>query len=80
MFYHITIALLEVTQHLLDLAILPLERCKLRLRLLQHILIVVSLFANVGELPFCLLQLLVYRFGLIARCLVFHELIDEGED
>ena len=74
MSYHITITLLEVTQYLLDFAVFPLKRRVLSLRLLQHILVIVSLLTDVGKFTFSLLELLVNDFSFIARCLVFYEL------
>lgn len=72
--HHIAITLLEVTKHLLNLAVLPLEGSILSLRLLQHVLVIVSLFADVCELPLRLLELFTDSFSLIARCLVLNKL------
>lgn len=66
--------MLVLAQDLLDAAVLLLEATVLGLALLQHVLVVVRLLLDVGQLALGLLHPLREQLGLVAALLVLDQL------
>lgn len=67
--------MLVLAQDLLDAAVLLLEATVLGLALLQHVLVVVRLLLDVGQLALGLLHPLREQLGLVAALLVLDQLL-----
>lgn len=67
--------MLVLAQDLLDAAVLFLQPAVLGLALLQHVLVVVRLLLDVGQLTLGLLHPLREQLGLVAALLVLDQLL-----